>query len=77
MSLLTRLVSGFVIGLATPPILTKLVLQPLLIDSKFDEVDSIKHDLDYLGWNIRMRQQEHGVAPDALYVPTSYYQGRY
>lgn len=77
MSLLTRLVSGFVIGLATPPLVTKLFLQPFLIDSKFDEVDSIKHDLDHLGWNIRLKQQEIGVAPDALYVPTSYYQGRY
>lgn len=77
MPLLGRQTTGFLAGLALPPVLTKLVLHPLLIESKFDEVDSIKHDLDYIGWHVRMREEEKGVQFDSLYVPVSYYQGRY
>lgn len=77
MSFAGKQIVGLVTGLAVPPIITKFILHPVLVESKYNEVDSLKHDLDYLGWNVRLREQEHGVASEALYVPTSYFQGRY
>lgn len=72
-----RQVLAFVAGLAVPPLLTALIFQPYFIQSRFDEIDSIKYDMDYVGWHIRLLEEKKGITGDALYVPTSYYQGRY
>lgn len=77
MSFASRQVLGFLAGLALAPLVTKFVLEPLYIQSLYDEVDSIHHDLDYLGWKVRLREQEKGLKAEELYVPTLYYQARF
>lgn len=68
---------GFAAGSITVPLATKYVLRPLLVDYKYIEVDEIKHDMDFVGWNIRMLQENSGVRHEDLYIPTSYYQPRH
>lgn len=70
-------VLGAIAGLSIPPLATKLVLQPYFIDSKYDEIDDIKHDLDHIGWHVRNLEEIKGVQKDDIYVPVSYFQGRY
>lgn len=68
---------GFIGGLCVPPVATKLVLQPYFIDSKYNEIDDIKHDLDHIGWHVRNLEEIKGIKSDDVYVPVSYFQGRY
>ncbi|ODV67966.1 hypothetical protein HYPBUDRAFT_152670 [Hyphopichia burtonii NRRL Y-1933] len=79
MSFITKspVVLGLLAGLSVPPIITKVVLVPSLIQSKYDEIDSIKHDLDYIGWHVRNMEEVKGYKEDDIYVPVSYFQGRY
>ncbi|KAK7686954.1 hypothetical protein QCA50_010035 [Cerrena zonata] len=60
---------GLLAGLSIPPIITKVVLVPSLIQSKYDEIDSIKHDLDYIGWHVRNMEEVKGYKEDDIYVP--------
>lgn len=70
-------VVGLLAGLAVPPVVTKLVLEPSIIQSKYDEIDNIKHDLDYIGWHVRNLEESRGWKAEDVYVPTSYFQGRW
>ena len=73
----TTTLIGLISGLALPPIFTKTVLFPFLIQSKYDEIDTIKHNLDYIGWNVRNMEEQQGYKGDEVYVPVSYFQGHY
>lgn len=68
---------GLFTGLALPPLVSKLFLQPLLVQAKYDEIDSIKLDLDHLGWQLRILEETSGLKEEDVYIPTSYFQGRY
>lgn len=66
---------GLLLGLVIPPILTKTVVQPLLIQRWLDDIDDIKRDLDYLGWHVRNQEQQRGYKDEDVYIPVSYFQG--
>lgn len=68
---------GFITGFILPPLATKLALKPLLIDTKFEEIDTLKHELDNMGWHVRNLEEMQGYKDEDVYVPVSYYQGRY
>lgn len=70
-------ITGFLAGLALPPLITKLWVQPALIQAKFDEIDKIKNDIDHAGWHVRNMEEQYGVKEDEIYVPISYFQGHY
>ncbi|CAK7901009.1 hypothetical protein CAAN1_06S01948 [[Candida] anglica] len=75
--LLKTPISGLLTGLMVPPVLTKLVLEPVLIQKKYDEIDKIKHDLDFVGWHVRNLEESYGFKEADVYIPVSYFQGRY
>lgn len=68
---------GLIGGLALPPLVTRFFLKPYIIDSKYQEIDMIKHDLDILGWQIRNLEEFKGFKQEDVYVPITYFQGRY
>lgn len=68
---------GLLAGLTVPPIATKFILQPYFVDSKYDEIDAIKHDLDHMGWLVRNLEEIKGLPTEEVYVPVSYFQARY
>lgn len=70
-------VFGLLSGLVLPPLVTKLVLEPMFIQKKYDEIDDIKYNIDYMGWHVRNLEEKRGVNEDKFYVPDSYFQGRY
>lgn len=68
---------GFISGLIVPPVVTKMVLEPIFIQRKYEEIDNIKLDVDYIGWHVRNLEEERGMKEEEVYVPVSYFQGRY
>lgn len=70
-------VVGLLAGLVVPPVLTKLILEPSFIHSKFDEIDNIKSDLDHIGWHVRNLEESKGLKGEEVYIPTTYFQARY
>ncbi|CAH6721912.1 hypothetical protein CLIB1444_07S05248 [[Candida] jaroonii] len=71
------IILGLLSGLAVPPLATKFFLQPYIIDSKYNEIDALKYDLDTIGWHVRNLEEFKGVKEEDIYVPVSYFQGRY
>lgn len=65
---------GFVTGLLVPPVLTKVLLEPVFVQRKYDEIDGLKHLLDYIGWHVRNLEESNGYDSNAMYVPVSYFQ---
>lgn len=65
---------AFFIGLTVPPIVTLSVLKPYFIPSHIGEIDLIKQEMEFVGWNVRMLEEKLGIAGDALYTPTGYHQ---
>lgn len=68
-------VTGLLAGLALPPLITKLLLQPAIIQSKYDEIDSLKHEVDFAGWKVRTMEEGYGLQEAEVYVPSSYHEG--
>lgn len=68
---------GLIAGLSVPPILTKTIFLPYFIESRFYEIDDIKHDLDTIGWKVRNLEEIEGWKEDDIYTPVSYFQPRY
>ncbi|EGV63821.1 hypothetical protein CANTEDRAFT_113855 [Yamadazyma tenuis ATCC 10573] len=73
----SRVTFGLIAGLSIPPLVTKFVLEPYFIHTKFNEIDDIKHDIDHIGWHVRNLEELKGLKGDDVYVPVSYFQGRY
>ncbi|KAK6462522.1 hypothetical protein DFJ63DRAFT_161864 [Scheffersomyces coipomensis] len=73
----SRVVLGLLIGLAVPPILTTFVILPNFRLRTRNEIHNIRHEIEYLGWNVRHLQEERGYKEDQMYSPDSYYQSRY
>lgn len=69
-----RIARGFLLGLTLPPIVTMAVLKPYFVPSHIGEIDLIKQEMEFVGWNIRALEERLGVAADALYVPTGLHQ---
>lgn len=62
---------GLLGGLALPPLITKFILEPKFVQSKFDEVNNIKYNIEYLGWHVRELEEAKGFRDDSTYVPVS------
>lgn len=77
MSLTRPFFTGLFFGLIVPPVLTKIVVKPKWIDTKFDEAEDIRHEIDHIGWHIRHLQEEKGFKEAELFTPTTYYQDLY
>ncbi|KAK6199277.1 uncharacterized protein RJT21DRAFT_121587 [Scheffersomyces amazonensis] len=68
---------GLLTGLAVPPLLTKFVLFPVFVQSKYDEINTIKQELEFVGWNVRHLEEDRGLEENELYVPRSHYKASY
>ena len=74
--MIKKVATCFVGGSILPPVLTKLVLQPMYLPKPiFDEINALRTEMDQVGWIIRHEEESRGLSGDALYAPTSLYQG--
>ncbi|CUM54422.1 uncharacterized protein AC631_04373 [Debaryomyces fabryi] len=62
---------GLLSGLVLPPLLAKFVLEPIFIQRKYDEVQNLKYNVEYLGWHVRGLEEASGFKEDKFYSPLS------
>ncbi|ODQ80768.1 hypothetical protein BABINDRAFT_160982 [Babjeviella inositovora NRRL Y-12698] len=60
---------GFAIGLLVPVLATKFYIKPKLIKNDINDIELLKHDLEYATWHLRLLQRNAGVADADLYYP--------
>lgn len=68
---------GLLFGMAIPPAVTKMYLEPSLIHQQFRDLDELRHTLDYIGWHVRTMEESRGFKDEDIYIPATYYQGHY
>ncbi|ODV78718.1 uncharacterized protein CANTADRAFT_272611 [Suhomyces tanzawaensis NRRL Y-17324] len=62
---------GLLTGLALPPIIARFVVFPAYVQSKYDDVDDLKHNVNYLGWHVKLLEEAQGLSESEVLVPIS------
>lgn len=60
---------GLLSGLVLLPLVTKFILEPKFVQRKYDEIRNIKHNIEYLGWHVRVLEEASGINEDKFYSP--------
>lgn len=67
---------GLLSGLVLPPLVMKFILEPRIVQIKYDEIRNIKYNIEYLGWHVRGLEEAKGFEEDNVYVPVSLLSGQ-
>ncbi|KAF3990050.1 hypothetical protein FT663_02329 [Candidozyma haemuli var. vulneris] len=62
-------VLGFSLGLLVPVLVSQFYLKPRWLGDAQKEIWKLRHEMDFVGWNVRTLQEAKGFREADLYQP--------